>query len=456
MSTNKISGPAGFFACVLFFLSSCSVQHQIGKTAKANLISNNNLVNAHIGICIYDPGSNKFLYNYQSEKYFVPASNTKIFSCYAALKYLGDSLAGIRYMEDDTAIYVFPTGDPSLLHKDFSRHPVIDFLRRTKKSVYITNQYWKAEAYGNGWAWNDYNESYMSERSALPVYGNLIRWIQERTADENRDSMAFDQSLSIYSLPEVNWKVRFNTDPSRKSFFVQRGKNENIYEITEGTEKKKELELPFVTNGLQAAIELLKDTIYKELVLTQLPVNNLQSLNSATKTVFSQPTDSVLKPMMHRSDNFFAEQILLMAANKKFGVMDDDSIINNLLRTDLADLPQKPRWVDGSGLSRYNIFTPQSFVAILNKMKQQFSFERIKTIFPTAGEGTLSSYPKADRGYVFAKTGTLSGVVALSGFLYTQKNRLLIFSILINNHRATAAEVRRNMQAFLSFIRKNY
>ena len=126
------------------------------------------------------------------------------------------------------------------------------------------------------------------------------------------------------------------------------------------------------------------------------------------------------------------------------------------LKLTCADLPQKPRWVDGSGLSRYNIFTPQSFVSILNKMRQEFPLERIKTIFPTAGEGTLTSYPKADSGYIFAKTGTLSGVVALSGFLYTRKKKLLIFSILVNNHRTAAPEVRKNIHAFLSVIRNSY
>ena len=456
MNTNKSLFLTGSFLCILFFLFSCSPQRQIAKTAKADLINDSSLLHAHIGISIFDPLSNKFLYNYQSEKYFVPASNTKIFSCYAGMKYLGDSIAGIKYFEDDTALYLLPTADPTLLHKDYSRHPVIDFLRQTRKSIHVTNQFWKSEAFGSGWAWNDYNESYMAERSSLPVYGNLIRWIQERTGDENKDSMAFDQSLSIYSLPEVNWKVRFSVDPSKKSFFVQRGKNENTYEITEGTEKKKEVELPFVTNGIQSAVELLKDTIFKEIIVDELPGTLSNKQEEKYKIVFSQPTDSVLKPMMHRSDNFFAEQVLLMTANKKLGVMDDDSIIADLLQTDLADLPDRPRWVDGSGLSRYNIFTPRSFVAILNKMKNEFPLERVKTIFPTAGEGTLSSYSKTDSGFIYAKTGTLSGVVALSGFLYTRKNRLLVFSILINNYRAPAPEVRRKIQKFLSFMRNSY
>jgi D-alanyl-D-alanine carboxypeptidase/D-alanyl-D-alanine-endopeptidase (penicillin-binding protein 4) len=145
-----------------------------------------------------------------------------------------------------------------------------------------------------------------------------------------------------------------------------------------------------------------------------------------------------------------------MVSNEMLGVMNDEKIIDTLLKTDLKDLPQKPRWVDGSGLSRYNLFTPQSFVAILNKMKNEFPMERIKEILPTGGEGTLSSYYKSDSNFIFAKTGTLSGVVALSGYLYTKKNKLLIFSVLINNHQASAPAVRRAIEKFLQGIRNKY
>ena len=172
--------------------------------------------------------------------------------------------------------------------------------------------------------------------------------------------------------------------------------------------------------------------------------------------IHSQPTDSLLKPMMHRSDNFFAEQSLLMVSNEMLGVMNDAKIIDTLLKTDFKDLPQKPRWADGSGLSRYNLFTPQDFVAILNKMKNEFGMERIKVILPTGGEGTISSYYKADSGYIYGKTGTLSGVVAFSGYLYTKKGKLLIFSTLINNHQASATDVRKAVEKFLQGIRNHY
>ena len=173
-------------------------------------------------------------------------------------------------------------------------------------------------------------------------------------------------------------------------------------------------------------------------------------------TIHSQPTDSLLKPMMHRSDNFFAEQSLLMVSNEKLGIMNDARIIDTILKTDFADLPQKPRWVDGSGLSRYNLFSPRDFVAILDKMRTEFGMERIKTVFPTGNEGTLRNYYTKEEGYLFAKTGTLSGVVALSGYLYTKKNKLLLFSVLVNNHNGSATEVRRVVEQLIERIREQY
>src|SRR6478609_2682159 len=93
---------------IILFLSACSTQRAIDKEATKLVLKDSSLVNAHIGITVFDPSSNNYLYNYQGEKYFVPASNMKIFTCYAGLKYLGDRLNGIRYFEDDTAIYLIP------------------------------------------------------------------------------------------------------------------------------------------------------------------------------------------------------------------------------------------------------------------------------------------------------------------------------------------------------------
>ena len=439
-----------YIVSIILVLSSCSVQQKISKSAR-QVINDSSLLTAHIGISIYDPASGKYWYNYQGDKYFVPASNTKIPTCYAAMKYLGDSLKCFLSMENDTAILILPAGDPTFLHPDYKLQPAFDFLKRSKKKIYTTDIKWRSDALGSGWSWNDYNESYMAERSPMPVYGNLLKWVQEKT---NNNGMT---PFAIYSVPEINWPVNFS-NANAKVFNVKRKIGENEFELIQGTENYKEVNIPFVTNGIKSSVELLSDTVGKSIsVISEekltKPFENVQLFVHYIKT---QPTDSLLKPMMHRSDNFFAEQSLLMVSNDRLGYMSDQKIIDTLLKTDLKDLPQKPRWADGSGLSRYNLFTPQDFVAILNKMKNEFGMERIKVILPTGGEGTISNYYKADSNYIFAKTGTLSGVVALSGFLYTKKGKLLIFSTLVNNHQASSTAVRRAVEKFIQGIRNKY
>jgi D-alanyl-D-alanine carboxypeptidase/D-alanyl-D-alanine-endopeptidase (penicillin-binding protein 4) len=449
----------GYLLAGLLFFASCSTQKQIQKQAGKSILQDATLSHAHVGISLYDPTEKKYLYNYQGEQYFVPASNTKIVTCYAAMKYLRDSLIGVRYLENDTAIFLLPTGDPTLLHPEYKKQPVIDWLQLVLKPVYITDQLWKDKALGSGWGWSDYNDYYMAERSPLPVYGNIVKWVEEAAEGAKTADDPFGPSPSIYSIPEVDWKVRFNIDTAVKSFYVERELGDNVYHITQGAEKKKEQEVPFITHGLQSALELLPDTLGRAVFYKPwLSTRSLQPMiqNQPAQVIYTQPTDSMLRPMMHRSDNFYAEQTLLMVSNEKLGIMSDRKIIDTLLKTDLADLPQEPRWVDGSGLSRYNLFTPQDFVAILNKMQQQFDMERIKTIFPTGGRGTLGNFYKQDSGYIYAKTGTLSGVVALSGFLYTKKNKFLIFSVLVNNHNGSGVDVRRRVEAFLKEIRNKY
>ncbi len=430
------------------FLGSCSLQKQIGKLANSQLINDPLFQPAHIGISIYEPLSNTYWYNHQSEKKFLPASNTKLFTCYAAMKYLADSLPGMRYQVINNELQLLPTGDPTLLHPDYPHQPVIQFLKKFPGTIVVSDNAWQEEALGNGWAWNDYNFYYMAEKSALPVYGNCVKFVQTRFNGKEANEENLLQT-SVYTDPEINWKVNFSTDTNR--FYVQRKRDENIFTLEQGKEKYKEQLVPFVTNGLTAALQLLRDTLGKEINLSSSPFTKQK-----TTTIYSQPTDSLLKPMMHNSDNFFAEQALLMASNEFLGVMNSKKIIDTLIRTYLKDLPQQPAWADGSGLSRYNLFTPKSFVWLLKKMKEEFAWKRITTILPTGNEGTLVNYYQADSGFIYGKTGTLTGQVALSGYLTTRKNKALIFSILVNNHQSSPTAIRKSMERFLQRIRNSY
>lgn len=443
---------------IFFLFLSCTSQKKLqSDQGTFDILKSPALNGALAGICVYDPDKKNYLYQFQDDKYFVPASNTKLFSLYAGMKYLGDSLPGILYFETDTAIILIPTGDPSFLHPDFSDQPVFRFLKKKNRNIYIFDANWKSTAWGSGWSWDDYNDDYMTERSAMPVYGNLIRWVQQYQQKANSDNQ-FDSSPSIFSIPEVDWKVRFSTDTQSRKFFVKRYFFENVFEVNQGTEKYAEQLVPFITNGTASAIMLLKDTLGPNIFPidpdSRMGRKLAESYPSAFTLIHSQPVDSLFRPLMFRSDNFFAEQILMMVSQLKLGWMNESKIIDTLLKTDLVGLPQKPNWADGSGLSRYNLFSPHDFVWLLDKMQNEFGLERMKRLLPTGGNGTLSKYYKQDSGYIFAKTGSLSDVITLSGYLVTKKNHLLIFSVLLNNSLGRGVDIRRAIEKFLEQVRE--
>ncbi|MEO7309463.1 MAG: D-alanyl-D-alanine carboxypeptidase [Chitinophagaceae bacterium] len=438
-------------------LYGCSPAKKIGGTVTPTsmeiLLADSALAGAHTGIYVYNPASGKALYSYQSDKYFVPASNTKLFTCYAGMKYLGDSLVGLRYtLVNDSQMVVQPAGDPTFFHSDFKTNPVYDFLKKQPRHFTIDASNWKETGLGNGWAWNDYDELYMSERSPMPIYENALTLTLKKTAtlnDNIRDKQTNSGGIgfSVTSFPTPELAYHFKTDSALKTVYLKRDFSKNNFFISAPAKAATfETQMPFVTDGIKSTKEILMSN-HPELLLQE---NQTSDIGHRTwLSIHSQPTDSLFKPMMHRSDNFFAEQTLLMVSNEKLGYMNDRAIIDMLLKTDLADLPQQPVWVDGSGLSRYNLFTPQDFVKVLEKMKNEFGLERMKVILPTGGEGTISSYYKSITNQIFAKTGTLSGQVAISGYLFTKSNTLLLFSILVNNQTNTATAVRKALEKFV-------
>jgi serine-type D-Ala-D-Ala carboxypeptidase/endopeptidase (penicillin-binding protein 4) len=170
--------------------------------------------------------------------------------------------------------------------------------------------------------------------------------------------------------------------------------------------------------------------------------------------MYNTATDSVLRILMHRSDNFYAEQTLLMVANKINARLNDRQVMDTVINT--LGFAQKPKWVDGSGLSRYNANTPENFVNMLIAMQKLAGMPRLQNILAGANEGTLENYYKPLAGKIFAKTGTLSGTVALSGYLTTKTNTQLVFSILVNNHNNSATAIRRAVEKYLMNMYDNY
>lgn len=423
------------FILFIFFLSTaCSV-----RQAQKTLLQDPALKGAHVGVAVYNVSNEKWIDKHWSDLYYTPASNTKILSCYLGMRYLGDSIPGWKMAENKDSLFLMPLGDPTFLHPDFSYQPVADMIRQTKKQVVLClPDYPDAFAsYGRGWAWDDYAEDYQPERNRFNIYGNVL------TVSNTKAGIQIQPSALIKNQPPPTQYTEWTRDKFSNQFFP-----------TGKTIKDSLQQIPFITDKTYAlAKTLIEDTLHPA-----FPLVIQKGWHSAGSQILKTvPTDSLLKIMMHRSDNFFAEQIFLMASQQIIGTINDKAIIDTILKSDFAFLPQTPQWADGSGLSRFNLNTPENYVALLRKMENDFSFNRIKGVFAQGGKTSLAAYYKNIPGELYAKTGTLGNQIALSGYITTNKGTHLLFSVLVANHISpTTYAVRKAVENYLTSIMKLY
>ena len=334
----------------VMILSACSVPQK-------TLLSAEGVKGAHIGIAIYNDTKGEWLTKYQSDHFFTPASNTKILATYLGLQFLGDSLPGWKMAENADTLFLMPLGDPSFMHPEFSFQPVVDLIKNTKKQIVVVgNQQDHFEVFGRGWSWSDYDQDYQPERSRMPIYGNVAHFYQSNQKITSiKPFYFFRDNVDLDKVVEKNWS---------------RNRLGNRFFTTNENNKSKYFQVPFSQEvaPMLLAIDLLSDTLGKNIKFQ----NYIPRPINAFKTIKTVPTDSLLKIMMLRSDNFYADQIVLMASEKLLGKMDDAALIDTVSKTFFTNLPQRMRWVDGSGLSRYNLNTPENYIAILQQMQAKF------------------------------------------------------------------------------------
>lgn len=391
----------------------------------------------HIGFMLYDLKGKKSIVEYNSSTYFTPASNTKIFTFYTSLKLLGDSLPSLKYVEKNDSLIFWGLGDPSFLYRNsFHNDRTYNFLSQSKRKLFFSSSNFSEEHFGPGWAWDDYNDDYSVERSPLPIFGNLVSLVKKK-GNWVTQPLLFMNHFSIADSVKGKTGLKRDLDSNNLTFFPQNS-------------SKQEWQVPYnYSNDL--LVELLADTIKKQITEVNLPL-----LKNA-KTLKSIPNDSLYSTLMKVSDNFIAEQLLLACAAKVSDTLNTNIAIKYSLEHFLLDLPDDLRWVDGSGLSRYNLFTPRSVVKIWQKIYEEVPQERLFKLLATGGQpGTLESFYQADKPYVFGKTGSLSNNHCLSGYLITKKGKIFIFSFMNSNFVAPSHEVRAMMQRVLTHLHDNY
>lgn len=411
---------------------------KILKMLKSSAILNDHFT----GFSLFDLGKRKMITGKNEDKYFIPASNTKLFTFYAGLMLLKDSIAGLHYIERGDSLIFWGTADPSFLDPQFKEQPVLEKLKSSGKKIYRAKGVFNGDFYGTGWTYDDYNEYYQPEMSDLPLYGNVVRF------SRNSDGL---QSFPAF-IPGGLMKLQTVQTESPARFRIKREIFSNVFQLPNSSAPTGFTQIiPFKVSD-----ELIGDLMKQKIPAFSGNINYPKP--SQTRIWNSISSDTLYKRMLLPSDNFIAEQILLNIAASKGMEVNTATVIDYVKKNFLADLPDKAVWVDGSGLSRQNLFTPRSMIRLCEKIYDEIGDQdRLFDLLPQGGKtGTLKNLFKGDKPFVFAKTGSLSNNHNLSGYLITASGKKLIFSFMNNNFTRPTAEIRSEMEKLINEIHKKY
>ncbi|MGX5688682.1 D-alanyl-D-alanine carboxypeptidase/D-alanyl-D-alanine-endopeptidase [Arcticibacter tournemirensis] len=428
---------------ILILLSISAAAQKISARKIRKLVEKSEILKDHFtGFALYDQDKNKMIYELNADKHFIPASNTKLFTFYTALNMIGDSIPGLRYVHKGDSLIFWGTGDPSLLHTYLKSTRVYEFLKNSPEKVFYAPENYSGDFFGRGWPLDNYNDYYQAEITALPLEDNVAIVF----ADRNRELQIRPSYLKRFLRRDATFRPGSFT-VVRKVFG-----NEFIYPAMSVPDGFKQ-EIPWKTSTA-LTLALLQDTLKKTIGTVDIP------MPSTASVLYSMPSDSVYRRMLLVSDNFMAEQLLLTCSSLLGSKLSTDSVITYSRKNFLNDLPDTLQWVDGSGLSRHNLFTPRSVVFLLNKIRDKVgNEERLHSLLPAGGvTGTLRLAYKTDNGlpFVWAKTGSLSNNHNQSGYLVTRKGRKLSFSFMNNNFIRPTSEIRAEMVRVITEIHNRF
>ena len=377
--------------------------------------------NAHVAVRVEK--SNKILADFNGSKYMTPASNTKLLTFLGAIQTF-DSLPALEYfVENDSVIHFKSTGYPLLLHPFYSDTLLFDFLNQEKIWKYHVPEF-TPDPLGEGWAWDDYNYYYAAEKSPFPIYGNSVMGIK---------GSGLTPSFEIIE------------DSINNNLF--REKDSNLFYSNVGNWKTKDtLYRPFITS------DSLFVKILSEVTRNQIEI--VKGEDSLTwQTLYTGNDEKLYKGLLHDSDNGIAESLLLMISNSFNGAFDTQIAIDWLTKDWESFIPDPLEWVDGSGVSRYNMFTPRSLISILKQIRKEIDWNTIKELFAKSGEsGTLSSYSKLNN--VYAKTGTLRHNHNLSGYWENEDGEIYEFCVMVNHYTSSTLEIREGITKIITKLQQ--
>ena len=433
------------------------------------------------GVKIVSLDSGQTLFEHNANKLLKPASNAKLFTGAAALDRFGPDFR-IKTSLYSTArpeksgtlrgdLIVYGRGDPCFAERfnggSYSNilKPVVDAIaaagiKQIKGDLVGDESYFRGPPFGTQWTWDDLQQYYGAESSALTVQDNVVDLIL-------KPGERVGAPCEIVTLPATgflafsNRTVTVEAD-SRRRISIYRPVGENIVYLSGWMPLGGSNLVDAVSVHRPAAwfVTLLKEALVRRGIRVTGEARSVDWLDRQVAPlvldelvelgfVQSAPLRTILTRMMKPSQNLYAHLLLLqLGSHWRTPPMPEQTTedvglaeMNTFLKT-AGVRDGEVLLEEGSGLSRGALVTPNSIIALLKHMRGHELFEHYRDSLPVAGvDGTLRNRMRgtAAAGNVRAKTGTLRYVNSLSGYLTNQAGENLAFSLVLNNYDGDAA-----------------
>ena len=458
------------------------------------MLDDNRFHNSFWGVEIVDLTTGVTMYERNRRKSFVPASNMKLYTTAAGLDRLGPDFAWTTTLfadgavRDDTLhgnLIAVGTGDPAiggpLSNGDVTRvfQDWADSLRaagilHVTGDIIGNDDAFDDTPLGPGWMWDDESSWYSAEIGALTFNDNCVDVTVEGGAVGDTATVFWEPHETSY-VTVLNQTLTLHPDSSAEIAYNRR-RATNVIEVNshlpagEAATRSISISNPtmFFTHVLKEALEDAGVTVAGDPVdiddLFHKPVHPEHQANSTSSRIASYtspPLSEVAASINKISHNLQAELLLKTLGRRASGVegqyaIPDLPIVGttaggaNIVVEFLAGAGVDTSGVviaDGSGLSRYNLITPGATVDILQHMwahpDTAVAGAFVRSM-PIGGvDGTTASLITGGPavGNLRAKTGTMTGVRSLSGYITTSDGRPLAFSLISNHHTVPTSEV---------------
>ncbi len=417
------------------------------KKTITDIINKSNL-NTNIGIKAISLKTGKILFDLNSSSLFNPASNNKLYTTIAALALLdtGYTFKTSVYHEGNT-IYLVGGGDPDL------EIATLDSLSKITSSeiqsadvLILDDTITDSLVYGPGWMWDEGDEWYSAEISALSVNDNCIDFVISPTSTGSKLNVEIYPKSKFYNVKNEGITIS-DTSKYEELKIVRDWKNKkNSFQIY-GTIMDTTSIDTFTRNISNPT--LFTGDLFKQLLLENgLRINRSKkgaklSSSKLIATHNSKTLISTLENLMVESDNLTAELLVKMIGHEtsnsqgtwQNGLFAMRTFFNDNVGMDTTTFSLS----DGSGVSRYNYSSANHFTDLLfwayNNPRIKDSLLRI--LSTTNQKSTLRDRNLPEG--IFAKTGSLSGVTTFSGYILNDLSNPIAFSILMNGFKGSSS-----------------